>query len=780
MRACPILYRLARVCVCRFRKALQCIGLQCSRDAAYTLFAELDVDGSGTLEYTEIDRALRNRLEKADAQAALARAKIPLRRRKRIKDVKWQTPVPFLDYGRAASGAESPTKGGYASPERSPRTTLLLTKSAITLARSEATLMGMAPKDRSLIAKLSSPAPTGAQMRSMWPLPRALPRAASANALLAGRRLRALDKLAHEIDSHLESKPKGCPEGGTYSGFEAGLKMAPKRGNRAVKGIKAPPVGWTLTLDGMVAQSRVQGRPITDAEKRPPPKVREYASGAFSDGHQRAGKEASLASAGRASARTETSSSWAHSSCDTSLGPSRAATPAAASPLVPIVSASTPACAPHAAPHAASLAAPLPVCAPLHSTQRASTPAADARRGGGEPPSPAASAPGPSAAGDASALPAHMRINPNAKSRSKSPVRADKHLDLSNPDALFTIDDVAGFKTELPAADAADEANGSRSSSTDPTRPTSSSLSPDTSRRGSASMPEHDPPEPLPSSYADAAARAVKAKEAEEIAESYHRERMLRMERQANSSVNSSFKRRSAVGMGPMGDGSDGWSVPNDLEVPASVLSRTGAPTVAFDAASSEAGAPSAGSFGRRRSSAFGKRQSLREADLAKLLIAGEEAKKVETIATIEKSFAEKAKPTPTTPTPDRRRARRGSVAGGGNGRLTNSPPGQRGSEVAEEMRRRSAVLSPRTLQLLYKDSLIRELAALPAGWERKISSRVLGKSVEEPASWDTALAGMAKEGLKAKAEAPAEAPKPRTLAGARWKAAGDVAQHLG
>ena len=46
---------------------------------------------------------------------------------------------------------------------------------------------------------------------------------------------------------------------------------------------------------------------------------------------------------------------------------------------------------------------------------------------------------------------------------------------------------------------------------------------------------------------------------------------------------NSSFKRRSAVGMGPMGDGSDGWSVPNDLEVPASVLSRTGAPTVAFD-----------------------------------------------------------------------------------------------------------------------------------------------------------------------------------------------------
>ena len=139
-------------------------------------------------------------------------------------------PVPFLDYGTARTAAESPTaKGGgeYTSPLRSPRATLLLTKSAIGLARSEAVgarqrirtlfavelltfstgsapyllhglcsllaqvLVGMAPTDKP---------PVGAtyprEKRVTWPLPRVLPRAATANTLLSNRRLRALEKLS--------------------------------------------------------------------------------------------------------------------------------------------------------------------------------------------------------------------------------------------------------------------------------------------------------------------------------------------------------------------------------------------------------------------------------------------------------------------------------------------------------------------------------------------------------------------------------------------------------
>ena len=61
----------------------------------------------------------------------------------------------------------------------------------------------------------------------------------------------------------------------------------------------------------------------------------------------------------------------------------------------------------------------------------------------------------------------------------------------------------------------------------------------------------------------------------------------------------------------------------------------------------------------------------------------------------------------------------------------------------------------------------------------------MLGKAVDEPpeVSWDAALAGVAKESLQGKEEAltpaSAAASKPRTLSGARWKAAGDLAHHL-
>ena len=274
-----------------FRKALPMLGIRCKRDDADDLFDQLDDDGSEELEYSELNKHLRKRVAKdgeeeehevsaAALERSARRKERKARRKKRAPVIEWDTHVPGLDFRDATDKKSKPPPPGQrasasaalsavrsisppTSPKINSRHALEMTRSAISLARMETTLLGYAPRNPKKIINGRKPVE--------WPLGKVqLPRGASASLILSRKRLQDLDKLRSSIGEHFTQKPSSAPIGGTNGD---GLRIA-GTGNRAVKGLKTPPVGWSLNLDGTIAQPRVQGMPITAGEMRSPPKQR--------------------------------------------------------------------------------------------------------------------------------------------------------------------------------------------------------------------------------------------------------------------------------------------------------------------------------------------------------------------------------------------------------------------------------------------------------------------------------------------------------------------------
>ena len=103
-----------------FRRALALLGVKCERSAADALFDQLDFDGSGKLEYTEIHKNLRKRLEDhPDSAPPVAARRVRRLRRRRLPQIEWDVRVPGLDFKPSPQSDQASTPAvSSPTPER--------------------------------------------------------------------------------------------------------------------------------------------------------------------------------------------------------------------------------------------------------------------------------------------------------------------------------------------------------------------------------------------------------------------------------------------------------------------------------------------------------------------------------------------------------------------------------------------------------------------------------------------------------------------------------------
>jgi Ca2+-binding EF-hand superfamily protein len=315
-----------------FRQAMQMLGVQCKPSHADALFAELDVDGSGKLEYGEMHKQLRKRFKEggevtSDAdgssipdvatvgtaaastacfttteligsepqeqrpkrqRARLAAAELsdPAARRLRKLEVQATRKLEALvrrRRNRQQQQQQQQRQRGRPESSKAGRDATAGSASASSSAKSLGPLASVLPTSAISLAKsevvllslISPSAPFRDHASSASGRARVVARAASATSVhLAHRRLSALEALeTQEKESMLQRMNPRLDDGITPAGGSggSGLAVAPigSPTRRGQRQLPFPPLGWSIALDGTTAQGRVQGQPARHYLRRP-------------------------------------------------------------------------------------------------------------------------------------------------------------------------------------------------------------------------------------------------------------------------------------------------------------------------------------------------------------------------------------------------------------------------------------------------------------------------------------------------------------------------------